>query len=91
MQNELKHELHLVLSGKSQIRFGTAIQAIASYLDHGAQTSSTVENEKHYKNQETKRLEKYISENSLWMEVNLSSQINSNQSPKYSGHHLHNF
>ena len=75
MQNELKHELHLVLSGKSQIRFGTAIQAIASYLDHGAQTSSTVENEKHYKNQETKSLEKYISENSLWIEVNLSQYV----------------
>ena len=75
MQNELKHELHHVLSGKSQIRFGTAIQAIASYLDHGAQTSSTVKNEKHYKNQETKRLEKYISENSLWMEVNLSQYV----------------
>ncbi len=75
MQNELKHELHHVLSGKSQIRFGTAIQAIASYLDHGAQTSSTVKNEKHYKNQETKSLEKYISENSLWIEVNLSQYV----------------
>jgi hypothetical protein len=63
MQNELKHELHLVLSGKSQIRFGTTIQAIASYLDHGAQTSSIVKNEKQYRNQETKSLEKYISEN----------------------------
>ncbi len=75
MQNELKHELHLVLSGKSQIRFGTAIQAIASYLDHGAQTSSTVENEKQYKNQETKSLEKYISENSLWIEIDLSQYV----------------
>ena len=61
MQNHLKNELHNVISGKSQTRFGTIIQTIASYLNNGTQTSKTIEAEKHYKKQETKRLEDYIS------------------------------
>ena len=60
MQNHLKNELHNVLSGKSQIRLGTIIQTIASYLNDGAQASKTIEVEKHHKKQETERLEDYI-------------------------------
>lgn len=68
MKNDLKNELHNVLSGKSKIRFGAIIQAIACYLNNGAQTSSTIEIEKHHKKQETKNLEDYISEKNLWIE-----------------------
>ena len=69
MQNHLKHELHNVLSGKSQVRFGAIIQSIASYLNDGAETSAIIEDEKHFKKQETKRLESYISENDLWIDI----------------------
>ena len=72
MQNHLKHELHNVLSGKSQIRYGTIIQSIASYLNNGAQTSAIIEDEKYFKKQETKRLENYISEKNLWIAIDLS-------------------
>ncbi len=75
MQNHLKDELHNVLSGKSKIRFGTFIQAIASYLDNGAQPSTTVEIEKHFKKEETKRLTDYISENNLWIEIDTSQYV----------------
>lgn len=75
MKNHLKNELHNVLSGKSQIRFGTIIQTIASYLKDGAQTSASIEGEKHYKKQETKRLENYISEKSLWINIDLSQYV----------------
>lgn len=75
MQNHLKDELHNVLSGKSQIRFGTIIQTIASYLNNGTQTSTNVEEEKHHKKQETKRLEDYISEKKLWIDVDLSQYV----------------
>jgi len=68
MQNSIKDELHNVLSGKSQIRFGTIIQAIACYLNDGEKTSTTIEVDKHFKKQETKRLEDYISKNNLWIE-----------------------
>lgn len=60
MKNELKNELHNVLSGKSEFRFGTIIQTIASYLKNGPQISSRVENEKSFKKQETKILEDFI-------------------------------
>lgn len=67
MQNDLKNELHNVLSGKSEVRFGTIIQTIACYLNNGTQTSSRIEVEKSFKKQETKILEDYISEKNLWI------------------------
>jgi hypothetical protein len=75
MQNQLKYELHHVLSGKSQVRFGAVIQAIASYLKDGEKTSAIIEIEKYFKKQETKRLEDYISENKLWIYVDLSQYV----------------
>ena len=75
MQNHLKNELHNVLSGKSQIRFGTVIQTIASYLNDGEKTSETIEVEKHFKKEETKRLEDYISKKKLWVAIDLSQYV----------------
>lgn len=75
MQNHLKDELHNVLSGKSKIRFGTVIQTIAGYLSNGAQTGTATEVEKHYKKQEEKRLEGYISDNKLWVEIDLTQYV----------------
>ena len=75
MLNHLKHELHNVFSGKSQIRFGTIIQSIASYLNDGSQTSAIIEDEKHFKKQETKRLESYISDKNLWIDIDLSQYV----------------
>ena len=67
MLNDLKYELHNVLSGKNQIRIGTIIQTIACYLNDGEKSGSSAENEKHFKKQETKRLEDYITEKNLWI------------------------
>ena len=75
MQNHLKHELHNVLSGKSQVRFGAIIQSIASYLNDGTQTSAIIEDEKHFKKQETKRLENYISDRNLWIDIDLTQYV----------------
>ena len=75
MNNQLKDELHNVLSGKSKVRFGTVIQTIAGYLDNGPKTSTNSGNEKHYKKEETKRLINYISENSLWIEIDTSQYV----------------
>ena len=68
MQNDLKDELHNILSGKSEVRFGAVIQTIASYLNDGEKTSPIIEIEKHFKSEEAKRLESYISEKNLWVE-----------------------
>jgi uncharacterized protein YcbK (DUF882 family) len=57
MLNNLKDELHDVLSGKSEIRFGKTIQTVASYLSDGEKTSATFEDKKHFKTKEAKRLD----------------------------------
>lgn len=41
-----KNELHHVISGKSQARFGTIIQTVARYLNDGTQADSEVESTK---------------------------------------------
>lgn len=68
-------ELHNVLSGKIKIRFGTIIQAIASYLDNGAKSSTIFEIDKHFKKEEAKRLADYISENNLWIKIDISQYV----------------
>lgn len=65
MLNDLKYELHNVLSGKSKIRIGTIIQTIASYLNDGEESGTSPEVEKHFKKQEAKKLEEYITKNNL--------------------------
>ena len=68
MYSLLKFKLYDVISGKSKIRFGTTIQTIANYLSEGSLPSTKIENSKHYKQQETKRLELFILKNNLWVE-----------------------
>lgn len=63
----MKNEIHNVLSGKSEVRFGTLIQSITRYLNNGQKASRTLENDKHLKKQEAEKLEWYISENNLWI------------------------
>jgi hypothetical protein len=67
MQNRLKYELHNILSGKSEVRFGTIIQTIASYLKNGEATSGKIEGEKRLKSEETEILRNYITQNNLWV------------------------
>jgi hypothetical protein len=67
MQNHLKNELHNVLSGKSEVRYGAIIQSVTRYLSNGSQSSSNAENQKHFKEKETKELEKFISNKNLWI------------------------
>lgn len=76
MKNHLKYELHNVLSGKSEVRFGATIQAIANYLKNGSATNSKIEKAKHFKSEEAKKLENYISQNSLWVkELDFSQYV----------------
>ena len=65
MSNDVRDEIYHVLSGKSEVRFGAALQAITSYLNNGKEPIPTFENEKQFKKQETARLEAYIAANSL--------------------------
>jgi hypothetical protein len=64
----MKDELRHVISGKSQVRHGTTIQATASFLKRSSGTSKMVKSQKHYKKQETESLKIFITQNKLWIE-----------------------
>jgi hypothetical protein len=65
MQNLLKNEIRTIISGKSQVRYGTAIQAATRHLGNGPPTSPKSEVSKHLREQETKELEGFISEKNV--------------------------
>lgn len=75
MSSHVKHELQDLLSGTSQVGRGTTIQAAACHLVRSSQTSTTTEGSKHFKRQEEKDLEKFITANELWLDVNLSHYV----------------
>ena len=62
----LKHEIQCILQGKSEVSNGTLIQTIASYLRRSQETSSMAQGSKHFKQQETKELIKFINIHHLW-------------------------
>jgi hypothetical protein len=76
MQNHQKNELRNIISGKSQVSFGTIIQAAASYLNDGSQSGAETEVSKQVREKETKRLEVFISEQNLWInDIDFSQYI----------------
>jgi len=76
MQNHLRYELHNILSGKSEVRFGAIIQAITSYLKDGEKAGVAFEGGKYFKSEETERLENYVTRNNLWIkEIDLSNYV----------------
>jgi len=48
----MKYELQNIISGKSQVRHGDAIQKISSYIRKGKSTSGTIESSKQIKSEE---------------------------------------
>jgi hypothetical protein len=62
----MKHELQNIISGKSQVRHGDAIQAVASYLRRGKSTSITFESSKQIKIEEAKNIRQYCDQNNFW-------------------------
>jgi hypothetical protein len=67
MQNQLKNEIYNIISGKGKVSHGTTIQAVASYLGDGSKTGIDSENTKQIRQQETKRLEDYITDHNFWI------------------------
>lgn len=72
----MKDEIHNVLSGKSEVRYGKTLQSISRYLSARASASRISKKEKYYKKEESKDLEIYISEENLWLEnINFSQYV----------------
>ncbi len=64
----MKHELQRIISGKSPVRDGAVIQAVACYLARSQGTSKLAKESKLYKKQETEVLKDYISQNKYWFQ-----------------------
>ena len=76
MSNYVQDELFNILSGKIKIGFGAIIQTIACYLKDGETSGRSIEDEKHLKKQETKRLEDFITAGNLWVkEIDFSQYV----------------
>ncbi len=76
MPNVLRHELFNIISGKSKVSNGAIIQTITDYLRESEKTSGIAKTEKHFKKQETKRLEEFIVSNNLWfLDVNADNYV----------------
>jgi hypothetical protein len=72
----MKYELQLIISGKSQVKYGAIIQAVASYLERSQSTSDLVKESKYFKKQETDRLILYIDNIAFWFsDVNLENYV----------------
>jgi hypothetical protein len=67
MSNSLKNHLYAIISGKSEVRHGKIIQAIANHLRESQRTSTAPKGSKHYKEQERQELETFITEKQLWV------------------------
>jgi hypothetical protein len=63
----MNDELQCIISGKSQVRYGSNIQAAAGYLAASEKSSSLDTADKHFKHKETERLKHYIENQNLWL------------------------
>ena len=72
----MKYELQNVISGKSEVIYGNAIQAVANYLKRSTRASKLVEESEFFQKQETEILITYITEHNLWIrEINSENYI----------------
>ena len=84
----MKHELQNIISGKSQVRHGDAIQAIASYLRRSKSPSGKTSESKQIKNQETACLKTFCNTNLFWVDgIDISTFVSSGAEQKV---YLHN-
>ena len=84
----MKHELQNIISGKSQVRHGDAIQAVSSYLRRSKSTSITIESSKQIKIEEAKNIRQYCDQNNFWYnEIDITAFVSSGAEQKV---YLHN-
>lgn len=72
----MKHELQLIISGKSQVKHGNIVQAAASYLKRCQKSSVMAQDFKQFRKQETEKLKIFITENKLWIKtINIENYV----------------
>lgn len=76
MPHILKHELRAVISGKSQVRYGTTIQAVIGNLGAGTSAGKTDQSLKQVKSEEAERIIAFAQTSGLWHEsIDISNYV----------------
>ncbi|WP_269236967.1 hypothetical protein [Flavobacterium flavigenum] len=70
----MKHELQNIISGKSQVRYGDAIQAISCYLRRSKSAGCEAKDSKQIKREEAEIIKQFCNQNNFW---NANIDINS--------------
>jgi hypothetical protein len=72
----MNDEIQRIISGESQVRYGTNIHAAIRYLREGEKSGALDKSGKYFKREETERLKKYIAEQNLWVkDIDLTHYI----------------
>lgn len=72
----IKNELQHIFSGQSEVKFGTVIQTIISYLTGSEEPSETSQQDKHFRKEETKKLIAWIEKENFWyLNIDLNSFV----------------
>ncbi len=71
----MKNELQNIISGKSQVRHGDAIQAITRYLRRSKSTSDSLKSSKQIKCEEAESIKQYCNQNNFWNTERISNPI----------------
>jgi hypothetical protein len=79
----MKHELQNIISGKSQVRHGDAIQAIARYLRGSKSTSKKIKQSQQIKSEEATCIKEFCDQNNFWKtDIDLTSFVSSGAEQK---------
>lgn len=65
----MKDELQNIISGKSQVRHGDAIQKVSGYLRAGKSTGETSGTGKQIKSKATALLKQYCNHHNFWIDT----------------------
>ena len=69
-------EIQRIISGQSEVRYGTNIQAAISYLRTSEKSSALDKTNKHFKREETERFRRYIENQNLWIkDIDLNNYV----------------
>lgn len=72
----MKNEIQRIISGENQVKYGTIIQTIFSYLRRSQETSRVDKASKQFREEEEKYLRDFIEKNQLWITtINLDNYI----------------
>lgn len=84
----MKHELQNIISGKSQVRHGDAIQAITRYLRRSKSAGREAKESKQIKSEEERCIRQFCDQNNFWnTEIDITAFVSSGAEQKV---YLHN-